>query len=299
MASAARALMAARARQGPLDRRRGQQVPVRAIPFTQRVHWRFFLLETTRKTASPDQLLRSAGKSSGADVDAANMAQRRCRLRRALGGGHRSKAPAQNGVTLPPPRPIGQPPRTAQKRPKHNWITTVRLDGLAPHLICRDCTSAPPCGVGSPACAAEAQWSSHPVDPSRLVPLGCCPRGLRRAALVGLIWVWRPFAVSGAGCVANDLWTGAHRPFGGRTKDRPLAMGSVGECGQVAPPFCSYAACCWPCLVVGLLPEKGGVACPAAGPGGPCRGAALSLCQTLVGFPPVCWLAFLAGVSRC
>jgi len=117
-----------------------------------------------------------------------------------------------------------------------------------------------------------------------LVPAGwslwLLPEGPPPAALVGLIGLGG-LAVSGAGCVANDLWDRRIDPLVERTKDRPLASGRV----SVASAALLLVLCLLlALLVVGLLPAEG-------------RGAALLL--ALAALPPVLlyptakrWFAF-------
>jgi len=117
-----------------------------------------------------------------------------------------------------------------------------------------------------------------------LIPAGwslwLLPEGPPAAALVGLIGLGG-LAVSGAGCVANDLWDRRIDPLVERTKDRPLASGRVSVASAaVLLVLCLLLAL----LVVGLLPEEG-------------RGAALLL--ALATLPAVLlypsakrWLAF-------
>ena len=105
-----------------------------------------------------------------------------------------------------------------------------------------------------------------------LVPAGWAlwllPEGPPAPALVGLITLGG-LAVSGAGCVANDLWDRRLDPLVERTRDRPLASGRV----TVASATVLLALCLGAALlVVALLPAAG-------------RGLALLL--ALATLPPV------------
>ena len=90
-----------------------------------------------------------------------------------------------------------------------------------------------------------------------LIPAGWAlwllPSGPPAPALVGLI-VAGGLAVSGAGCVANDLWDRRLDPLVERTRDRPLASGRV----TVASAVVLLALCLGAALlVVRLLPPAG------------------------------------------
>jgi len=117
-----------------------------------------------------------------------------------------------------------------------------------------------------------------------LIPAGwslwLLPAGPPAPSLVGLI-VLGGLAVSGAGCVANDLWDRRLDPLVERTRDRPLASGRVGVASALLLLLLCLAAAL---LVVAWLPEGG-------------RG--LSLLLAIATLPPVLlypsakrWFAF-------
>ena len=130
-----------------------------------------------------------------------------------------------------------------------------------------------------------------------LIPAGwalwLAPGAPPSAILVGWI-VLGGLAVSGAGCVANDLWDRRIDPQVERTRHRPLADGRVTVAGATALLLL--------CLVGALAVV---LALPAAG-----RGIALAL--ALAALPPVCFTprpsagspsprpcSPCAGASRC
>ncbi|MFO7629092.1 MAG: 4-hydroxybenzoate polyprenyltransferase [Prochlorococcaceae cyanobacterium] len=105
-----------------------------------------------------------------------------------------------------------------------------------------------------------------------LIPAGWSlwlqPQAPPPAPLVGWI-VLGGLAVSGAGCIANDLWDRRIDPLVERTRNRPLAAGTVPLAGAVALLLV--------CLLLALLVV---LALPAAG-------RQLSLLLALAALPPV------------
>ena len=77
-----------------------------------------------------------------------------------------------------------------------------------------------------------------------LIPAGwslwLLPQAPPAAVLVGWI-VLGGLAVSGAGCVANDLWDRRIDPLVERTRQRPLASGRIGVGGALVLLVCA----CW------------------------------------------------------
>ncbi|MCT0198805.1 4-hydroxybenzoate polyprenyltransferase [Synechococcus sp. CS-1325] len=96
-----------------------------------------------------------------------------------------------------------------------------------------------------------------------LIPAGWAlwllPSGPPPAPLVGLV-VLGGLAVSGAGCVANDLWDRHLDPLVERTRNRPLASGRVSVASAALLLVLALLAAL---LVVALLPERGRGLCLA------------------------------------
>ena len=135
---------------------------------------------------------------------------------------------------------------------------------------------APPAHGGSPtdlkALLALLRWDKPSGRLILLIPAGWAlwlnPAAPPAPALVALI-LTGGLAVSGAGCVANDLWDRRIDPLVERTRQRPLAAGLVGVPQAVALLVA--------CLVIALLVV---LALPAAG-------RALCLLLAVATLPPV------------
>ena len=124
-----------------------------------------------------------------------------------------------------------------------------------------------------PAWLALLRWDKPSGRLILLIPAGwslwLLPQAPPPAALVGWI-VLGGLAVSGAGCIANDLWDRRIDPLVERTSNRPLASGRIG----VASALGLLAICLLAALAVVL------VGLPA-----PHRGLCLAL--ALAALPPV------------
>jgi 4-hydroxybenzoate polyprenyltransferase len=88
-----------------------------------------------------------------------------------------------------------------------------------------------------PAWLALLRWDKPSGRLILLIPAGwslwLLPTAPPQAALVGWI-VLGGLAVSGAGCIANDLWDRRIDPLVERTRSRPLASGRISVAGAVA-----------------------------------------------------------------
>ena len=88
-----------------------------------------------------------------------------------------------------------------------------------------------------PAWLALLRWDKPSGRLILLIPAGwslwLLPTTPPQAALVGWI-VLGGLAVSGAGCIANDLWDRRIDPLVERTRSRPLASGRISVAGAVA-----------------------------------------------------------------
>jgi len=124
-----------------------------------------------------------------------------------------------------------------------------------------------------PAWLALLRWDKPSGRLILLIPAGWSlwlqPTSPPPAALVGWI-VLGGLAVSGAGCVANDLWDRRIDPLVERTRSRPLASGRIGVAGALALLML--------CLLAALAVVLWGL--PAGG-----RGLCLAL--AIAALPPV------------
>jgi len=160
----------------PADRSRCQQARVGTPVFTQPCTG-FFCLDNAKSCASPDQLHASAVERSWAMSIAATL--RSAHAVREAWEAASDRSPAQTRHFGHSRSQIGQPPKNRPETPKAQLDHTVEgLVMACPPLICR-VHIRPRLRLGRPAHWQKPQWSSHPVDPSRLVPLAAA-EGLGR-----------------------------------------------------------------------------------------------------------------------